>query len=485
MKSKKVIIVDLDGTLSHTDTFHESLLLLARNKPLLLFMIPLWLSNGRAKLKANVAEQTDLNVTLLPYNKPLIDWLKNKKNNGEQIVLCTGANEKIAQAVAEHLQIFDDVIASNEKINIKGDNKRQVLDERFGKKGYDYVGNSNADLKVWTGSSNSIIVNASSSLHSQASKVAKVSKTFPPYNITISDWFRALRVHQWLKNMLLFVPLLASHQFDNIQSFLTLILAFISFSLCASFVYITNDLVDLESDRNHPKKRDRPFASAKLPILAGVILSPLLVFLSLILGWIIGLDFFVLLILYIVLTSIYSFLIKKIIILDCLTLSALFTLRIFAGAAATSIVVSFWLFVFSIFLFLSLAFVKRYAEICTQKKIGKIHLYGRGYLVTDAPLIQILGVVSGYAAMVVFALYLSSEKVTMLYSQPILLWLAKPLLIFWISWVWLKAHRGEVDDDPIMFAIKDKTSLLIFSLIIFVFLGAYKLQDLIKILFNF
>jgi 4-hydroxybenzoate polyprenyltransferase len=298
-----------------------------------------------------------------------------------------------------------------------------------------------------------------------------VSKIFPPHSITISDWFRTLRVYQWLKNILLFVPLLASHQFDNIQSFSTLIFAFISFSLCASFVYITNDLFDLESDRYHPKKRDRPFASAKLPIMAGVILAPLLVFLSLILGWTIGIEFFVLLILYIVVTIIYSFLIKKIIILDCLTLSALFTLRIFAGAAATSIVVSFWLFVFSIFLFLSLAFVKRYAEIHTQKKIGKIHLHGRGYLVTDAPLIQILGIASGYTAMAVFALYLSSEKVTMLYSQPILLWLAKPLLIFWISWVWLKAHRGELDDDPIMFAIRDKTSLLVFGLITFIFLG--------------
>jgi 4-hydroxybenzoate polyprenyltransferase/phosphoserine phosphatase len=471
MKSKKVIIVDLDGTLSLTDTFHESLLLLVRNKLFLLFMIPFWLSSGRAKLKANVAEQTNLDVTLLPYNEALIDWLKDKKNNGEQIVLCTGANEKIARAVAEHLQIFDDVIASNEKINIKGDNKRQLLDERFGEKGYDYVGNSNDDLKVWTGSCNAVIVNASSTVLSQASKVAKVSKIFPPHSITISDWFRTLRVYQWLKNILLFVPLLASHQFDNIQSFSTLIFAFISFSLCASFVYITNDLFDLESDRYHPKKRDRPFASAKLPIMAGVILAPLLVFLSLILGWTIGIEFFVLLILYIVVTIIYSFLIKKIIILDCLTLSALFTLRIFAGAAATSIVVSFWLFVFSIFLFLSLAFVKRYAEIHTQKKIGKIHLHGRGYLVTDAPLIQILGIASGYTAMAVFALYLSSEKVTMLYSQPILLWLAKPLLIFWISWVWLKAHRGELDDDPIMFAIRDKTSLLVFGLITFIFLG--------------
>lgn len=299
-----------------------------------------------------------------------------------------------------------------------------------------------------------------------------MSKTFSPLDIPISSWFKMLRVHHWLKNMLLFVPLLTAHQFNNIQHLSTLSLSFISFSLCASSVYIINDLLDLESDRRHIHKRNRPFASGKIPIKIGLIIFPQLIFISLILAWTIDLVFFVLLILYIFLSVIYSFLIKKIIILDCLTLAILFTLRIFAGASVVSIEISFWLFIFSVFIFLSLAFIKRYIEIHSQKKHSKIFLHGRGYLATDASLIQTLGIASGYAGMVVFALYLSSEKVITLYSQPELLWFVLLLLIFWINWIWIKAHRGEVHDDPVMFAIQDKISLLVISLIFIVFMLA-------------
>jgi len=281
-------------------------------------------------------------------------------------------------------------------------------------------------------------------------------------------------VHQWLKNVLLFVPLLAAHQIGNIQSLSTLILAFISFSLCASAVYMTNDLLDLESDRRHPRKRNRPFAAATLPIAAGAVIAPLFAITSLALGALVGSAFLAWLIVYFGLTTAYSLALKRIALVDCLTLAALYTLRIIAGAAAVSVILSFWLLAFSVFIFLSLAFVKRYAELQVQAQAGNSHAHGRGYAVSDAPLVQTLGIAAGYSAVLVLALYLHSETVTALYAQPVLIWFAVPLLLFWISWVWLKAHRGEMHDDPIVFAIKDKASLAIAGLTAAAFVLATK-----------
>lgn len=474
MCPEKVIAVDLDGTLIHTDTLHESIVGLVHKKPLYLFLMMTWLAKGRAMLKAKIASHFDLDVKMLPYNQPLIDWLKEKRSDGKKIILCSAANKNIANAVADHLQLFDEVIASDATTNLKSANKRIVLEKKFGKKGYDYVGNSNADIKVWAGASHAIVVNASRTVYKKATQVTTVSKTFSSKALTITDWFRAFRIHQWLKNLLLFVPLLAAHQADNIQSLLTLFFAFISFSMCASAVYMTNDLLDLESDRSHPRKRDRPFAAGTLPITAGALLVPLFIMISLLLGLVVGSAFLVWLILYLALTSIYSLSLKRIALIDCLMLAALFTIRVIAGAAAVSVQLSFWLLAFSMFIFLSLAFVKRYAELQVQLQEGNSHAHGRGYVVSDAPLLQILGVTGGYAAVLVLALYLHSETVTALYIQPMLIWFALPLLFFWISWVWIKARRGQMHDDPIVFAIKDKVSLVVAVLMAAAFVLAKK-----------
>lgn len=474
MSDNAVIAVDLDGTLTLTDTLHESVVALVHDKPLLMFALPFWLLEGKAALKARVAERVELDVETLPYNKPLIDWLKEERASGKRIVLCSATNERIAHAVADHLQLFDEVIASNAATNIKSDQKRKALEERFGIKGYDYAGNSSADIAVWTGAAQAIVVNASVAVKNKAVQVATVSKVFPSKAITLADWRRVFRVHQWLKNALLFVPLLAAHQIGNIQSLSTLILAFISFSLCASAVYMTNDLLDLESDRRHPRKRSRPFASAAFPIALGAVLAPLCAISSLALGLMVGSTFLAWLILYFVLTTAYSLALKRIALVDCLTLAALYTLRIIAGAAAVSVPLSFWLLAFSVFIFLSLAFVKRYAELQVQEQAGNSHAHGRGYAVSDAPLVQTLGITAGYAAVLVLALYLHGETVTALYAQPVLIWFAVPLLLFWISWVWMKAHRGEMHDDPIVFSIKDKTSLVVAGLTAAAFVLATK-----------
>jgi len=472
MNEAQAIAVDLDGTLTLTDTLHESVLTLVRNKPYLLLLLPFWLFKGIAHLKQKVAEHSELDVTTLPYNQPLIDWLQAEKQRGKKIVLSTAANEKIAKQVVRNFNFFDEFIASDSTTNLKSARKREALQKRYGVKGYDYAGNSNDDLEVWAGASNAIVVNASETVVSKASTLTSISQIFRSERAGFAIWFKALRVHQWLKNLLLFVPLLAAHQIGNAQSLGLLIIAFLSFSLCASSVYITNDLLDLESDRIHPRKRFRPFASAKLSVLHGVITAPLLIAASFLLGAVVGLDFLIVLLVYLLMSVTYSFNLKRLVLVDCLTLATLYTMRIIAGAAAVSVSLSFWLLAFSIFIFLSLAFVKRYAELLVQSSEGKNSAHGRGYLVTDAPLLQALGVSSGYISTLVIALYLRSENVMSLYAQPLAIWLLIPILLFWVSWVWLKSSRGEMHDDPIVFAAKDKTSLSVAAITALVFIYA-------------
>ena len=472
MSDSQVVAVDLDGTLTLTDTLYESVLKLVGNRPSFLLLIPFWLFKGIAHLKQKVAEHSELDVTTLPYNQPFIDWLKEEKLRGKKIVLCTAANDKIAMAVVNNFDFFDSFIASDSKTNLKSARKRDALQERYGVKGYDYAGNSNDDLEVWVGASNAIVVNASENVLKKASTLTSVTQVFPPERARIAVWLKALRIHQWLKNLLLFVPLLASHQIGNSQSLGLLAIAFLSFSLCASSVYISNDLLDLESDRSHPRKRFRPFASVKLSILQGVFVAPLLIMASFLLGAVVGLDFLFVLLVYLFLTVMYSFSLKRLVLVDCLTLATLYTMRIIAGAAAVSISLSFWLLAFSIFIFLSLALVKRYAELLVQSREGKNSVHGRGYLVSDAPLVQTLGVSSGYISTLVIALYLRSENVMSLYAQHLVLWLLIPILLFWVSWVWLKSSRGEMHDDPIVFAAKDKASLSVAAVTALVFIYA-------------
>jgi len=412
-----------------------------------------------------------LDVSTLPYNVAFIDWLKEQKASGKKIVLCTAANDRIAYAVCK-LFLMDDVIASDKYTNLKSINKRNALQKRYGEHGYDYAGNSSADIEVWASASHAIVVNANERVLAKAYKVARVSQVFPSDSPGASDWIRALRLHQWLKNLLLFVPLLAAHQFGDFQSLATAIIAFFSFSLCASSVYISNDLLDLESDRNHPRKKNRPFASAKLPIAQGLAAVPLLIALSIVLGTIVGSAFLVVLLGYLLLTGAYTLLLKRMVLVDCLTLATLYTLRVIAGAFAVSVPLSFWLLAFSVFLFLSLALVKRYAELVVETQERKSAAHGRGYVVFDAPLLQTFGVASGYVSALVIALYVRSEDVVALYAQPIAIWLILPILLYWISWVWLKAARGEMHDDPIVFAIKDKASIVVAALTVLIFLYA-------------
>lgn len=456
---KKPLVVDLDGTLIHSDMLHESALRVFRDSPFETLRIPFLLAKGKAILKQHLASRTEFDPRALPYNEELLEWLKQQRNEGRRLVLCTASDRSIADLISEYLGIFDEVIASDGVSNIAGEHKAATLLQRFEHHGYDYAGNSHKDLPVWSHAHKAIVVNGSNDLLKKAQNLATVERVFPKRNIGLSTWRRVLRIHQWLKNLLLLVPLFAAHDVANGAAWTSLLLAFVAFSLCASSVYIANDLLDLESDRLHPRKRNRPFASGLVPAWVGTLVAPLLLIVSLGVATLVGQQFLSWLIFYFALTCAYSLVLKRLMLVDCLTLALLYTLRIIAGAAAVGHNLSFWLLAFSVFLFLSLAFVKRYAELEVQLLSGNEKIHGRGYHTTDAPLIQTMGIVAGYSSVLVLALYLNSDAVLKLYAAPELIWGAVPVMLFWVSWMWMQAHRGKMHDDPLVFAVKDHVSL--------------------------
>ncbi len=471
----KPLVVDLDGTLIMTDLLHESAIRLVRNRPLSGAGLAAALLRGKAATKHYIAERTELDPATLPYHPGLLQWLREERERGRRLVLCTASNDKFAQGVAAFLDLFDEVMASDAGNNLGGERKAEALCSRFGRRGFDYAGNSRADLPIWECANEAIVVNAGDALSREAAARCRVAREFPRPAPEPADWLRLLRVQQWLKNLLLFAPILAAHQVVEFQSWLLLVLAFISFSLCASANYLVNDLLDLESDRIHPRKRNRPFASGQVPIVAGVVAVPLLLASSLLLGWLIGEQFLLCLAAYLLVTVCYSWFLKRLVLVDCITLAVLYTLRIIAGAAAVGMGLSFWLLAFAVFLFLSLAFVKRYAELEVQLLEGRQEVHGRGYFTSDAPLVQTLGVSAGYAAALVLSLYLNSEEVLLLYATPEIVWGAVLILLYWISWMWMQAHRGLMHDDPLVFAVKSRTSLLAGALFLLViYLGTAK-----------
>lgn len=459
MDSQQPLVVDLDGTLVHTDMLHETSLRVLRDSPWDLLRLSVWLPQGKAVVKQNLAHRARFDPEHLPYNGPLLAWLREQKAAGRRLVLCTASDSTVALSIANHLEIFDEVLASDGARNLGGKVKADALVERFGDRGYDYVGNSPTDLAVWRHARRAVVVNAPTALVVKASGICEVEKVFPRLPMGLATWRRVLRVHQWMKNLLLFIPLLAAHEFANVSLWGSLLLAFVSFSLCASSVYIFNDLLDLESDRAHPRKRARPFASGAVPVWIGLVLSVALLAASYGIATYVGGNFLPWLAFYFVLTCAYSWTLKRLMLVDCLALAMLYTVRIVAGAAAAGLALSFWLLAFSVFLFLSLAFVKRYAELEVQVLSGKTKAHGRGYYTSDAPLVQTLGVTAGYGAVLVLALYLNSDSVLRLYATPEIMWGAVPVLLFWVSWMWMQAHRGHMHDDPLVFAVKDKASL--------------------------
>jgi len=466
----KVLGVDLDGTLLATDALWESMLMLLKKKPMMVLYFPMWLLKGKAFFKQQLSRQVELNPALLPYRNEVLSFLMAEKQSGKELVLASASDEHIVKRVADHLGLFSAVLASDGITNLSGSKKLLALERYVDGRGFDYIGNSHDDLPLWKVAKQAILVGPSPSLLRKARRICSGEHVIMPAVDGLPALLRALRVHQWVKNLLLFVPLIMSHRIMEMALVLKGVLAFAAFSLCASSVYIINDLVDLESDRQHPSKRNRPFASGSLQIQTGIVLALLLVSGALLIAalWISPL-FTALLSSYFLLTMAYSLFFRRKLLLDVLLLAGFYTIRIVAGAIAVSVIVSPWLLTFSTFLFLSLAFLKRYAELRLMKEDNKIHS-GRGYVPSDIMIVQSIGSTSGYLSILVLALYINSRDVVELYQDPWVLWLIGPFLLYWITRMWFLAHRGQMIDDPILFAVRDRQSYLIgFAVLVLIF----------------
>ena len=449
------LCVDLDGTLLRTDTLLEAALVLLHRSLWRGLQLLAWLFRGRAGFKAEVARRVELDVQHLPVNAEFLDWLRAQKVQGRRLVLCTAANESVAAAVASHFGLFDEVLASDSRLNLSGHRKGERLAALYGVGGFDYAGNGLRDLAVWKFARAAIVVAPTLPLALRLRKVPRVARVFTQPGCRLRSWLRAVRPHQWTKNVLVFVPALAGHVLLQPQVFLQCVLAFLAFGLVASGTYLINDLLDLTADRRHPTKRSRPFANGDLQITEGLAGAVLLTGGGLLLGYSMLNGLFLLALCgYMLATLWYSADLKRRAGADILCLAGLYTLRILAGSAATHVPPSFWLLAFSMFLFLSLAAAKRSTELSGLESRSARQAPGRGYVVSDLPLLLAFGVAAAYCSVLVLALYLFSQAQAE-YSRPQVLWLLCPVFLYWVSRVWLKTHRRQLHEDPVVFALTD------------------------------
>jgi len=455
------LCVDLDGTLIRTDMLHENVLGLAKVSPVSLLSLVGWLARGKAHLKHQVAERVTVDPAGLPYNEQVLDLIREARAAGRPVVLATASPLSVAQAIADHLGLFDDVIATDPTTNLAAGNKAEALVARYGRQGFDYAGNHRHDLPIFAVSRNAHLVSSSGGLRRSAQRHNDNVAHIDVAGGGLKSWIKALRLHQWLKNALIFVPLLAAKAEGDHGLLLAACLAFLAFGLFASSVYVLNDLLDLQADRQHRTKRRRPFASGAIPVAYGVVAAPLLMAASvgLAIGFLPGIFLEVLLV-YGAITTAYSFYLKRQVVVDVLLLATLYTIRILAGAAATHIKPSFWLLAFSMFIFLCLAMAKRYSEL-RQAMDKQGTLAGRGYMPSDLPVVLAMGSGSGLVAVLILALYTQSEIVPAHYPAPEWLWMVPPVMLYWVVRLWMKANRGEVDDDPVVFAARDWQSLVV------------------------
>jgi len=449
------LVVDLDDTLIKTDLLFEQILQVAKSNPLGIWRIPVWALQGKTHLKRQLASAAPLDPRLLPYRQSVLNLVKESKAQGCRVLLASASEERCVRAVAEHLGLFDGAFGSD-KVNLKGVRKLDVIQRELGAEPFSYIGDSRSDLPIWAQSQSAVAVNPSILV------LRGLKRLGPSYQV-IRDrkslpllLLRQMRVHQWVKNLLIFAPLLAGHFFLSPTHWIKSILAFIGYCLLASSVYVLNDLLDIESDRRHPRKSARPLAAGDLPIPVGMAMFPILLLCVVLTAAALPLEYGGLLLAYFVINLAYSFRLKKVLVLDVVILAALYTLRILAGGAAAEIPVSQWLLAFSVFFFFGLAMVKRFTEIARSG--NKARLHGRGYHAEDREIVSSLGTASSFISILVLVLYLNGEHTKTLYSHPERLWLITPVLLYWTARLWILTHRNQVHDDPVVFAIKDRVS---------------------------
>ncbi|WP_348644702.1 UbiA family prenyltransferase [Yoonia sp. F2084L] len=453
---RPILAVDLDGTLIRTDMLFES------------FWSALgcdWRTGagaagaalgGRARLKTYLSAAADIDVATLPYNPDVMAYIADWRASGGQAVLVTATTQGLAERIAAHLGIFDAVYGSDDVTNLKSAQKAAHLTRLYGDAGFYYMGDARADLPVWEAASGALTVDVPVSLRAQVDRLQPDAEHLSTRQRTLVPYLRALRPHQYVKNLLVFLPVLAAQQFDT-MTFFAALTAFVAFCAVSSGVYLLNDLIDLKSDRNHPRKRDRPLASGSMSIAHASGLSVVLLCFGLMVAALNSLGLLTVMIGYFLMTTAYSLTFKKRAILDIAVLAGLYAGRIIAGGVATGIELSVWLLAFAVFFFFALAAVKRQAEL-----VDMVNRDGsgasRGYNVDDLPILSMIALTAGYVSVLVLALYLTSPVVVDLYPAPGMLWGICSVLLYWFSRLVLVTHRGHMHDDPVVFALTDRVS---------------------------
>lgn len=454
------LCVDLDGTLIRSDLLWENFFSVLRRKPLVALFSILHILRGRAVFKDRMARHFEPNAKSVPLNEKVISVLNAARSQGRPVYLVTASNEKLARALAESVNLFDEVYASNQSTNLKGQTKAAFLLERFGRGGFDYIGDSRADLPVWAQARKAYVVG--DALKAEVACIQKNFEILPdekgsPFRL----WFKALRIHQWVKNSLIAAPLITAHEIFHLQPWLEVCVAFVAMGMVASGNYLLNDLLDLESDRQNRSKKFRPLASGRIPLPTGMASSIALIACGLLLAFLRGPSLGLTLLVYLGISFAYSFVLKKKMIIDVITLSCLYSIRIIVGGVATGIVISHWLLLFSVYLFLSLALAKRYSELhfIREADSGK-KAKGRGYMSDDLPFVGILGVATGMISVLIYTLYITSPAMRGLYENPLFLIFVIPVFIYWIGRLWIITARGQMAEDPVVFVLRDRISIL-------------------------
>ena len=456
----KPLCVDLDGTLVATDVTLEALIEFLKAAPWKLFSLVAALMSGRPALKRYLAHHVTIDASTLPYRPRVLGEMRRARADGRRVLLVTASDQSVADAVGAHVDLIDEAIGTQSEINLKGRHKAEYLVSRFGAEGFQYLGDSSADLPVWGAAGEALMVAPSASTQRRAERSVANARVLVERPNKVRAAIKELRPHQWAKNVLLFVPLYFAHQYTNPDLVFRALMAFLSFSFAASSIYVLNDLVDLSADRLHRSKRNRPLAAGTISIANGVLLSAAALIVSILLAILFVSPRFIWVVLgYVALTTAYSFFLKQKMIIDVLTLASLFTYRVMAGGVAVSVPLSEWLLAFSIFFFTSLAFVKRYSELIQAKADGRMSIKGRNYVPADMPIIVAAGLSSGLLAVLVFALYINTPAITGYYPRSQVLWGICLVLVYWIMRIWFLAARDKMHDDPVLFAVKDRISL--------------------------
>lgn len=463
MISKKALCVDLDGTFIKSDMLYESFRYCFFHNPCIFFLCIYWfIKGGKVVLKNELAKRFEFDPLVLKTNKSVFDLIREAKLSGRLVYLISASDQRIVEKFYQaYSDYFDGYYGSClQKGNLSSEKKAKFLEKKFGNRGFDYIGNSDDDIAVWNSCSRAYCVGDRSSFRN-----IKITKDIIQNNQTCKEKLfsiiKEIRCHQWSKNLLIFVPIVTTRENIPINDFLYLIIAFVAFSFMASAVYIVNDLIDIDNDRSHSTKCNRPLASSAISIPFGFIIFCFLLITSVILSFFISYKFFLLVAIYLIVNFIYSIKLKKIYILDCIVLAMMYSYRIFLGIEVLNLDPSVWLLSFSLFFFLSLAFIKRYTELFKAQENKKNFIKGRGFIVDDMSLIMSMAVGSGFLSLLIFVLYINDDLIKNIFSSIWFVYFCIPVLLYWLARIFIISKRGKMKEDPVVFALKDRLSLVL------------------------